>query len=117
MVCGRCGQPMFQGEFRMEQHSVDDGIYYAYPMAAWYKDDVKYCETPQNSTLGYYCSECGLLVGVFPFTKPKGFVGRFNADFDEKIDILPKKICPECQEKLDIDYPRCTNCGFIFETK
>lgn len=114
MICGRCGRPMVQGEFRMEQHSVDKGIYYAYPMAAWYKNGVKYCETPQDKTLGFYCSECGLMVGVFGATRPTNFIGRFSQDLDDDIDVLPKKTCPECGKEIDEDYPRCPICGYDF---
>ena len=118
MICGRCRRPMIQGDFKMEQHSIDKGINYAYPMAAWYKDGTKYCETPQDSTLGYYCPDCGLLVGVFTTTRPTGgFVGKFAADLDENVDILPSKICPDCGMEMDIDYPRCPTCGYVFETK
>lgn len=118
MICGRCRRPMIQGDFKMEQHSIDKGIYYAYPMAAWYKDGTKYCETPQDSTLGYYRPDCGLLVGVFTTTRPTGgFVGKFAADLDENVDILPSKICPDCGMEMDIDYPRCPTCGYVFETK
>lgn len=85
---------------------------------AWYKDGTKYCKTPQDSTLGYYCPDCGLLVGVFTTTRPTGgFVGKFAADLDDNVDILPSKICPDCGMEMDIDYPRCPTCGYVFETK
>ncbi len=116
MICGICGRKMLEGEFRMEQRSVDSGIYRAYPVAAWYEKGEKICETPINRTLGFYCSECGAMVGIFPYTKPVGFTGRFKADLDDSIDRLPYKICPECETKMDIDYPRCPECGYIFET-
>ena len=62
--------------------------------------------------------DCGLLVGVFTTTRPTGgFVGKFAADLDENVDILPSKICPDCGMEMDIDYPRCPTCGYVFETK
>ena len=115
MICGKCGKPMRAGEFRMEQHSTDNGIYHSYPMATWFENGTKYCETPQDSTLGYYCTDCGMLIGVFPYTRPVNFIGKFNQNLNENIDILPTKICPECNREIDIDYPRCPYCGFIFE--
>ncbi|MCM1362937.1 MAG: zinc ribbon domain-containing protein [Clostridiales bacterium] len=117
MICGICGKPMISGEFRMEQRSVDKGFYRAYPVAAFYQDGVKLCETPLDKTLGFYCTECGTLAGFFRYTKPVNFAGRFKADLDMSIDKLPTKKCPECDTEMDIDYPRCPDCGFIFETK
>ncbi len=116
MICIKCRKPMRIGEFRMEQHSTDNGIYHAYPVAAWYENGEKYCETPQNSTLGFYCADCGMMAGIFQYTKPVGFIGRFNKDFDDNIDVLPVKVCPECSAEIDMDYPRCPNCGYIYES-
>lgn len=116
MICLKCRKPMIAGEFRMEQHSTGNDIYYAYPMAAWYKDGKKYCETPQNKTLGFYCADCGVLVGAFQYTKPVNFIGRFDEDIDDKIDVLPVKRCPRCNAEIDIDYPRCPNCNYIYES-
>ena len=115
MICGQCGSRMLPGEFRMDQRSIDSGIYRAYPVAAWYEDGEKICETPINRTLGFYCAECGAMVGIFTHTKPIGFAGRYNADLDENIYHLPYKIFPECGVKMDIDYPRCPECGLVFE--
>lgn len=115
MICGQCGSRMLQGEFRMEQRSIDSGIYRAYPVAAWYENGEKIFETPINRTLGFYCAECGAMVGIFTRTKPVGFAGRYKADLDDSIDRLPYKICPECGLKMDIDYPRCPECGLVFE--
>lgn len=117
MICGVCGKPMHFGEFRMEQHSIDNNSYNAYPVASWYKEGQKFCETSLNITPGFYCSECGVLVGIFRYTKPVGFIGRFAENLDDDIDILPKKVCPECSAEMDIDYPRCPECGLVFETK
>ncbi|MDE6671362.1 MAG: zinc ribbon domain-containing protein [Ruminococcus sp.] len=115
MICLKCRKPMIAGEFRMELHSVNDGIYYSYPMATWYKDGKKYCETPQNKTLGFYCADCGVLVGAFEYTKPVNFIGRFDEDIDDKIDVLPVKRCLQCGAEIDIDYPRCPKCGYLYE--
>ncbi len=115
MICARCGKPMHTGEFKMEVRSADSGIYHTYPVAAWYMDGEKYCETNQDSTVGYYCPDCGLMAGVFLSTRPVGFLGRFNKDLDDNIDKLPVKVCPFCEKEIDIDYPRCPHCGFVFE--
>ncbi len=114
MMCGICGRPMIEGEFRLEQRSIDKGIYRSYPVAAWYKDNEKIAETALDRTLGFYCPECGAVAGIFMSTKPVGFVGRFNADLDDRIDQLPVKKCPDCGKVLEIDYPRCPECGFEF---
>ena len=81
----------------------------------FYDGNDKICETPVDSTLGYYCSECGLMLGVFPVTHPTGFAGRFNENIDDSIDVLPQKKCPECGAEIDMDYPRCPFCGYIYE--
>ncbi|MBQ3885047.1 MAG: zinc ribbon domain-containing protein [Ruminococcus sp.] len=117
MICGFCGNEMMQGEFRMEQHSTDKGIYRAYPVAAFYKNNVQYCETPLDRTTGFYCPECGAMTGIFRFTKPVNFAGSFNKDLDDDIDRLPLKSCPVCGFDMDIDYPRCPKCGLVFVKK
>lgn len=109
MICGRCRTVMIEGVFKTEGRTD-------YACAAWYKDDEKYCVSESDTTLGYYCPECGMLIGVFSRTYPVNFIGRYNQKLDDKIDILPKKICPECGTQMDIDYPRCSICGFVFET-
>lgn len=114
MICGVCGHNMLKGEFHLEHRSTDMGVYRSYPVAAWYENGEKVAETAIDNTLGYYCPECGAMVGIFPYTKPVGFAGRYKADLDDKIDKLPVKICPDCGKELDIDYPRCPNCGFEF---
>ena len=111
-----CGKPMFRGRFVMEKRGISGkGSSLVYPVAAFYNGNDMICETPVDSTLGYYCSECGLMLGVFPVTHPTGFVGRFTEDINDKIDILPRKICPECGAEIDVDYPRCPFCGHIYE--
>ena len=99
----------------MEQHGTDNSIYHAYPMATWYRNGKKYCETPQSATLGFYCPDCGMMAGIFPYTRPVGFIGKFDEDIDDEKDILPLKKCPECGAEIDIDYPRCPKCGHLYE--
>lgn len=111
-----CGKPMHKGRFALEKRGIQGkGSSLEYPVAAFYNGDDKICETPVDSTLGYYCSECGMMIGVFPVTHPTGFMGRFDQSFDEKIDDLPKKKCPECGAEIDVDYPRCPFCGYTYE--
>lgn len=114
MICGFCGKPMLQGEFRIEMHSTDKGLYKSYSVSAFYQNGTQYCETPLDKTLGFYCPECGAMAGIFRYTKPVNFAGSFNTDLDDKIDVLPRKKCPECDCEMDIDYPRCPECGFEF---
>ncbi len=116
MICGRCGNKMIQGEFTMEKDGVGrKGAAYIYPVAAFYNGEKKLCEAAGESTLGYYCAECGLLVGIFPLTYPIGFAGRFDQELNDEIDVLPKKRCPECGSEIDVDYPKCPFCDYIFE--
>ncbi|HRR76256.1 MAG TPA: zinc ribbon domain-containing protein [Ruminococcus sp.] len=114
MICGFCGKPMLQGDFKIEIHSTDKGIYKSYPVSVFYQGDKQLCETPLDRTLGFYCPECGAMAGIFRYTKPVNFAGSFNADLDDKVDVLPRKKCPECGCEMDIDYPRCPECGFEF---
>ncbi|MBQ1519330.1 MAG: zinc ribbon domain-containing protein [Ruminococcus sp.] len=116
MICGRCGTPMVQGDFAMQKDGIGrKGGAFIYPVAVFYKDNEMICEADGESTLGYYCPECGLLIGVFPLTHPTGFAGKYHQDLDDKVDKLPKKSCPECGSEIDVDYPKCPVCGYIYE--
>lgn len=114
MICGRCGNEMHQGEFAMEKDGVGRKGAFIYPVAAFYNGKEKICEAVGESTLGYYCAECGLLIGVFPITYPVGFIGKYDKNLDDNIDVLPKKNCPECGAEIDIDYPRCPVCNYDY---
>lgn len=112
-----CGKEMIKGRFKIEKRGIPTkGSFMIYPVSAFYDGDVKICEVPIDTTVGYYCSECGMLIGVFPVTHPTGFAGKFNQDIDDRIDILPQKECPDCNAHIDLDYPRCPFCGYIFES-
>ncbi len=111
-----CGKQMLRGFFKIEKRGIPSkGSSLVYPVSTFYDGDQMLCEVPVDTTLGYYCSECGMLIGVFPVTHPTGFAGKFNQDIDDNIDILPKKVCPECGENIDLDFPKCPFCGHIFE--
>ena len=111
-----CGKPMVKGLFKIEKRGIPTrGASFEYPVSTFYEGDNKICEVPVDKTLGYYCSECGMLIGVFPVTHPTGFTGKYNQNIDDNIDILPKKICIECGAEIDLDYPRCPFCGHIYE--
>ena len=115
MICGRCGSLMVQGEFSMQKDGIGrKGGAIIYPVAVFYKDKEMICEAEGENTLGYYCPECGMLVGVFPLTHPTGFVGKYGHDLDDNVDKLPMKHCPECGSDIDIDYPKCPVCGYQF---
>ena len=87
-----CGKPMIKGVFKIEKRGIPTkGSSLVYPVSTFYDGNDMICEVPIDTTLGYYCSECGLLIGVFPMTHPTGFAGKFKADLNEDIDILPKK--------------------------
>ena len=93
-----CGKQMIRGFFKIEKRGIPSkGSSLVYPVSTFYDGDEMLCEVPVDTTLGYYCSECGMLIGVFP------------------VDILPKKVCPECGAEIDVDYPRCPFCGHIYE--
>lgn len=32
-------------------------------------------------------------------------------------DDLPQKICPECGQSHDFDYPKCPHCGHDYQSK
>ena len=108
-----CGKPMVKGTFKIENRGRNSP--FGYPVSTFYENDTMICEVPVDTTIGYYCTECGMLIGVCPLTHPTGFAGEFNKDIDESIDVLPKKICIECGAEIDLDYPRCPFCGHIYE--
>ena len=111
-----CGKPMIKGVFKIEKRGIPTkGSSLIYPVSTFYDGNEMICEVPVDATLGYYCPECGLLLGVFPLTHPTGFAGKYKVDLDDDIDILPKKSCPECGAEIDVDYPRCPFCGYVYE--
>ena len=92
MICGRCGNMMVQGDFSMQKEGIGrKGGAFIYPVAVFYKDNEMICEAEGETTIGYYCPECGLLVGVFPLTHPTGFVGKYRQELDlirkQEVDV------------------------------
>ncbi len=110
MICGMCRKPMKIGKFKIHTHSAG----YAYSSVAWYEGDNLVCESNAEETTGFFCQDCGIILGVFFRGRQVGFTSDYSQDLDDDIDVMPKKICPECGEELDIDYPRCPECGFVF---
>ncbi len=106
MICGMCGRRMKIGKFSiMGTGSV---------RVLWSEGDRTVGETYKTDTTGFFCENCGIIVGVFLGVKQVGFTSDYNSDIDDGIDILPKKRCPDCDTELDIDYPRCPECGYVF---
>ncbi len=114
MICGICGQRMKAGTFRVSIHGIGSIKSYTYPMVSWYEGDNLVCETDRHITTGFYCPRCNIMMGVFLGPKIVGFTEEFNQDLDDNIDSLPKKNCPECGTSVDVDYPRCPECGYVF---
>lgn len=102
------------GKFRVSIHGMASIKGYAYPQVGWYDGDELVCESEDTETTGFYCDSCGVMLGVFFRGKQVGFTEEFRHDLDDSIDILPKKTCPDCGAELDIDYPRCPECGYLF---
>ena len=110
MICGMCGKRMKVGKFKVETHSTG----YAYSTVSWYEGNELVFESPQTETTGFFCEDCGIAMGAFFRGRQVGFTSEYAQDLDDEIDTLPKKYCPECGEEIDIDYPRCPDCGHIF---
>ena len=117
MICGSCGRRMKIGKFKISVHGIATISGYAYPKAEWYDGDNLVCETDVNETMGFYCDGCGVMLGVFFRNRQVGFTSEYSQDLDDRVDHLPKKECPDCGAELDIDFPRCPECGFIFGTR
>lgn len=102
------------GKFKVSVHGIATLSGYAYPTVAWYDGDELVCESDKSETMGFYCKDCGVMMGVFFGGAQVGFPEELRQDLDDSIDVLPKKECPECGTELDIDYPRCPECGYVF---
>ena len=111
MICGICGRRMTPGRFTVNASRLSS---FDPVTIKWFEGDELVCQTKQDKTIGFFCAHCSVLIGVFQRVEQVGFTSEFNQDLDDKIDSLPKKNCPECGLELDIDYPRCPECGFIF---
>lgn len=114
MICGSCGKRMKIGKFRVSVHGTGSLKGYTYPTVGWYDGDRLVLESDKTETMGFYCMDCNVMLGVFFGGEQVSFPDEINQDLDDNIDVLPKKLCPECCTELDIDYPRCPECGFIF---
>ena len=114
MICGSCGKRMKIGKFIVGVHGVGAMSSYAYPTISWYEGDNLVAETDKSETTGFFCQDCGIVAGVFFRVRQVGFTKDYDYDIDDSIDKLPKKSCPECNTELDIDYPRCPECGYVF---
>ena len=114
MICGSCGTRMKIGKFVVGVHGVGAMSSYAYPNISWYEEDKLVAETDKAETAGFFCQDCGIISGVFFNVRQVGFTKDYDYDLDDNIEKLPKKTCPECSIELDIDYPRCPECGYVF---
>ena len=66
---------------------------------------------------GLYCPSCGQFTVAFNLKKNVLFEKGFDMEFDEDIDCLPQKSCPQCGESIDMDYPKCPECGYDFNAE
>lgn len=68
---------------------------------------------------GWYCGKCGIFTLEFDVRKQNNamplYENGLDSDFNEEIDDIPDKICPHCSASIDIDYPRCPECGCVFD--
>ena len=110
MICGMCGKRMKIGKFVINTHSTA----HAYSTVSWYEGENLVGTVNASETTGFFCQDCGIIMGVFFRARQVGFTSDYNSDLDDKIDSLPKKICPECGLEIDIDYPRCPDCNYLF---
>lgn len=106
MICANCGKEMREGIFKVFS-TRETFIYFSL-------NGETICSATQKSTTGFYCPECDILIGAFKKTKPVGFMPEYNNAFDDEIDCLPQKTCPDCAKSIDIDYPVCPECRYKF---
>lgn len=105
---------MKQGTAYFSSRSYDLDLLKPFPKIDFCVGDVTVDCRDVNQQDGWYCTECGIFTLSFIIKKHGVFEEGFDMDLDEEIDSLPQKCCPECNENIDIDYPKCPECGYDF---
>lgn len=113
MKCDICGCEMSKGNTYLGISGFGNKSL-LHTVASFRINDNLICESTENKLKGWYCPSCEKFIAVFDVETQYGFEEGFDMDLDEDIDSLPQKCCPNCGESIDIDYPKCPECGYDF---
>lgn len=114
MKCEYCGREMKKGKVNLRIGGIGKRGFFLHTIAAFCINNNVICENTDNEVQGWYCPSCEKFIAVFDAETQYGFEEGFDMDLDEEIDSLPQKCCPNCGEDIDIDYPKCPECGYDF---
>lgn len=115
MICEKCGVLMKEGKVSLGTGcSIASGLV-GNPAALFMCEGTVIDSLGGGSYDGFYCPVCGEFSVSFRIKKNVLFEKGYDMELDEDIDCLPMKNCPECGESIDIDYPKCPECGYRFE--
>lgn len=114
MICDNCKCKMLQGTAYFSSRSYDFDLLKPAPEIEFCVGDVTVESFNAKQREGWYCPECGIFTLSFYIKTHAVYEEGFDMDLDEELDALPQKTCPQCGESIDIDYPKCPECGFSF---
>ena len=106
---------MTKGKVNFRTGGIGKRGLFIHTIADFCINDNVICESTEEEVSGWYCPDCGKFIAIFDVEKQFGFEEGFDMELNEDIDCLPQKSCPQCGETIDIDYPKCPECGYNFE--
>ena len=119
MLCRRCNGNMQYGKahFSRNSASLTDILFGTKVEFTVNNYTVDNCSVTSQD--GWYCGRCGIFTVEFDVREQNNamplYENGLDSDFNEEIDDIPDKSCPDCGASTDIDYPRCPECGYIFD--
>ena len=119
MLCQKCQGNMRYGKavFSKGGASLTDML--TAPKAEFYVNNYRIDRCTVSCQEGWYCGNCGIFTVEFDVRKQTDsmplYENGFDSNFDENIDDISDMVCPSCGASIDIDYPRCPECGCIFD--
>lgn len=116
MICEKCKREMKKGTVNLKIGGIGKKGFFLHTIAGFSINNNIICDSTQDKTIGWYCPYCDNFIALFNVENQYGFEEGFNMDFNEECDCLPQKNCPGCNAEIDIDYPKCPDCGYDFDS-
>lgn len=114
MNCPKCNCKMKSGTAHFSSRSYDLDLFKPAPEIMFCVGDITVDTLPVKKQEGFYCPECGEFVLSFRLRNNLLFEEGYDMDYNDEIDALPQKSCPECGAEVDFDYHKCPECGYKF---